>query len=186
MSSQALGWLAIVAYICVSGFSIAAWYAAVQCRRPASESVRWIGVGAFFICIVAMRFFGIEESFRTNLRAYLIDNNKYFSRWEVQAPAAAVAFTVIFAGITALFFLHPARRPPVARRSRVMLAQWLADLAVTAMSALIVLRMISLHSIDALLYHGLHLNWMVDVGSTALALYGAHRYHHLLTAMRPH
>lgn len=185
MPSQAFGWLAMVTYLCASGFSIAAWHAAVRCRRPASESIRWIGIGAFFICILAMRFFGIEEGLRTKIRAYLVENQEYFSRWEVQAPAAAVAFVMIFAGISALFFLHPARKPPVARRSRLKSAQWLSDLAVTAMSALIVLRIISLHSIDALLYHGLHLNWVIDVGSTALALYGAHRYHHLLTATRP-
>lgn len=184
MPFASLGVLAILGYCCVSGFALVAWYSAVRCKRPANEARRWMGVGAFFICVGVVRFLGVEEDLRTTIRSYLVYNKEYFSRWEFQAPAAAMAFVAIFAGLAALFFLHPARRPPVARRSRVMLAQWLADLAVALMSALMVLRMISLHSIDVLLYRGLHLNWVADLGSTALALYGAYRYHHLLIATR--
>ena len=54
----------------------------------------------------------------------------------------------------------------------------LAGLACAAMILLILLRLVSLHMLDALLYRGPRLNWFADIGAT-LAVAGLARHYHV-------
>lgn len=184
MPAAPLTIVAVALYLAVAAACIRAAAAALHRSRRLYEVLHWAAIALFFGAVSALRVLGVEEGVRTKLREQLVANREYLDRWEFQAPVTALAFLVLAIAVAAMLFLHPARRPPPKQRSRLMHCRWMADMAVAAMSGLILLRVISLHSVDYLLYHSVHLNWLVDIGSTAVALYAAVRYSQLLRGTR--
>lgn len=180
MSISIFSLVAIVLYLAVAYACSRAARVAKIARRPETERRRWLAFTTFFGALAAFRASNLEEAIRSALREQLIVHGEYFERWSLQAPVAAAALVLLAAGIGALFLVHPAQRG----RGRLAASIFVADLAVAAQVGLVMLRVISLHAVDALLYRGPHLNWLVDCGATFAVAYAALRYRNLLRAPR--
>lgn len=186
MSGIPLTSLALACYVAVAGSCLFAAQIARRRRRHWSESSHWLATAAFFFLIAASRWLDVEEHVRELLRSDFFSAFTYSYRWTYQAPAMGVALVLIAAATAALIFLHPVRRLPPKQRSRLAKIRWIADCAIAAMCGLIVLRVISLHSVDSLLYRGPHLNWLIDLGSSATVFFVAMQYRAILKEHRQH
>lgn len=129
----------------------------------------WASVGGFFLALIALRLSGSEEMLRALLRDGLHEEGAYQARRSIQSVIASIVLSGL--GIGTLVFLY--RNRPGRNASRRELARLVARLAVVAMCGLLGLRIISLHTIDQLLYHGPHLNWVIDIGSSLIVLASA-------------
>ncbi|NJO13723.1 MAG: hypothetical protein HC870_00155 [Rhizobiales bacterium] len=140
-------------------------------RQPQRHWLIWAGVALVFAALVASRVMGIEEHLRDLLREGLRADQIYSERRSFQRPlaAAALAAGALFAG----FMLWRETRAVKGRRNLALLV---AMGSAMVMVLLIVLRIISLHQVDSLLYGPLKLNWVIDLGTTALVLGSAVLY----------
>lgn len=139
-------------------------------RGPSNWHAKaWAGLAVLFLLLAASRIAGAEEWLRDSVRAWLRAQDQYRGRREVQSLAGA-AIVAVGAAIFAVWFYRTVRN----RRSRRGIAAMIALGSGGGMIFLIVLRMISFHPIDRLLY-GFKLNWVIDIG-TSLAVLGAALY----------
>jgi len=127
------------------------------------------GLCVLFLLLAASRITGAEEWLRDSLRTWLRSQDRYRERREVQSLAGA-AVIVAGAAISSAWFYRTVRN----RRSRRGIAAMIALGSGGGMILLIILRMISFHPIDRLLY-GFKFNWVIDIG-TSLAVLGAALY----------
>ena len=118
-----------------------------------------------------MRLFSVEILLREELREFLKDSDFYERRRNLQVRLAGVLSGVAIAAIWFVWRLFRVRWK--SQRDR-----WsgLALLAGLAMCALVILRMISWHTTDWLLYGPFKLNWVVDLGLASLIGFCAMRY----------
>lgn len=114
-----------------------------------------------------MRVLQVEDRLRSAGRAWIMEQHGYSKRWDWQAPAAALLVVLIFA---ALFFIWARRSRRKEKHAQFPQMLRVALVAVGAMVVLILLRLISLHAIDSVLYRGPHLNWVVDTASTVVVI----------------
>ena len=126
--------------------------------------------------MIAMRAFDWEDSFRQVMRRSLRADQAYESRRDFQRPMVAAA-VVVFACLAMWMVSHVVR----AAGSRRRIALACASLATLALAGLLILRLISLHQIDRLLYGPLKLNWLGDIGLSVTALAAAVYYIRVLT-----
>jgi hypothetical protein len=159
-----LSLLASLVYLAAAALSGLAALARFGGRNQSPVSRRsWLFIAAFFVLLAAMRLSGAEEAVREFLRGWLVADGEYASRRAIQAPIVAIFVCVL----AALAFW--ARRASASRgRARVSAAVAWAWRGVAVMAVLIMLRLISFHPIDGLLYGRLRLNWILDIGSTVL------------------
>lgn len=116
----------------------------------------WLTVAALFLCLVLFRLGNGEEAIRQALRTYLYAENEYQSRRTFQAIAAFAC--VILAGLAAFWSIIRFAHWP---RWRIVIA---ASLGVLGL--FYCLRIISLHSVDRLLYASLgplHVNHLLEL-----------------------
>lgn len=113
------------------------------------------------------------------MRAYLMTEGAYGARRTVQAPLVALAMTSAVLATFVLLF-----RWSRTVRGRRNVARAVAILAVLVMVLLIALRLASLHSLDALLYGPLKLNWIIDIG-ISLTVLGVAAYYVNIVRSRP-
>ncbi|CAH0497923.1 hypothetical protein NVSP9465_02995 [Novosphingobium sp. CECT 9465] len=154
---------------------------AFRAKRPIEEPARWILFGTLFAILGLSRIFNIEEKLRSTARNFFFDSRSYEGRWEYQAPVAGAAFALMAAASIALVLLAQRKHRLPGRLGKALMA---ADLAAFGMISLVGLRLISLHSVDALLFRGPHLNWIIDIGCSAAMIWAALRYRQLLLASR--
>lgn len=158
------------------------WLAVPQPQPPAHVANRGaiFSAGlwwpAFFAIMIAMRAFDWEDSFRQVMRRSLRADQAYESRRDFQRPMVAAA-VVVFACLAMWMVSHVVR----AAGSRRRIALACASLATLALAGLLILRIISLHQIDRLLYGPLKLNWLGDIGLSVTALAAAVYYIRVLT-----
>ncbi len=105
----------------------------------------------------------MEALLRDQLRAAFFDEALYEQRRSFQRPIAALAIAIA----AALVLLIPMRFGK-SLRSRPDLAVFGACASASAMVFVLLMRLISLHQIDALLYGPLKLNWIIDLGASLL------------------
>lgn len=159
--------LACVGY---AGVAALCCCAAIKLRSGNGESLGkgfWGLCGLFFLLLIGLRLVGFEAIIEQALRGWFSMRGEYSMRQDLQRPIAAAAVFVL--GIVSLFIM----RCILLGRLRWPFSQALARAGIFAMLSLIGLRAISLHAIDALLYHGPHLNWLVDTGGSLLVALGA-------------
>ncbi len=161
-------------YFAVATACAVAFAHAQKFRRPSREKRFWLIALACFCMLAVMRIVGIEEGLRDLLRGVLVADGAYAERREIQGPIAAAAILVSF-GI-----LFAASGVWSVTRSRLDVALKWARMGLTAMAMLIALRLISFHPVDALLYKGPHLNWLIDLGSSLVVALASLRYARLL------
>lgn len=148
-----------------------AWSRAFQQRQAAWHAQAWVAIAFMFIVFGVMRVLGVEEMLQSDLRSTLQIDQRYEDRRALQGPLVGVIFTIAAAMGAGLFY-YIAKRV----RGRRNIATLAALGCTGGMIVLTVLRLISLHSVDALLYGPLKINWIADVGLTLAVLGCAVRY----------
>lgn len=161
-------------YLAVAAVSALAFAQAGKGKRPAEERRLWMVACTCFVLLAIVRICNAEEVFRDMLRSVLVQDGAYEERRDIQGPIVAVAILTSFAVLFALSGVW--RRT----RSRLEFSLKWARMGLAAMAALVALRLISFHQLDALLYRGPHLNWIVDLGSSLVVAAAALRYARLL------
>ena len=154
--------------VAMPAYAVAAILCAIaaSCANPASRSHRqlasWRVCTAFYIMLIIIRLLKVEEQTRQTLRTYIRVTGEYDSRRLLQAPL--VALTLL--ATTALAI--PAWRAWRRRRSNACGLLALTGLyTICAFVPLYALRIISLHSVDRVLYSGsVRFNWLLELGLT--------------------
>lgn len=136
----------------------------------------WLVASALFLVCAVSRQFGLEEALRASIRGELQVGQVYETRRDYQSVFASVIIVVATGVCTAGFVALV--RSGLMRRKGLSRTTVLAGLACAAMILLILLRLVSLHMLDAVLYRGPRLNWFADIGAT-LAVAGLARHYHV-------
>lgn len=163
-STELLGLVAAAFYMVTAILALRAARAAHS--APNWHRTVWIVAIALFAGCVASRLFGIEESLRQLLRGELRDEHVYAERREYQALIASGI--IVAAGIASVIGAAKVISSGVLRSSGLSRIALTAGMACAAMGLLIVVRVVSLHMLDVLLYRGPRLNWIVDIGATVM------------------
>lgn len=142
--------------------------------------MRWLVLAILLLALFISRLLGTEEKLRNAARIALKTQHQYAERWDLQAPIAA-AVVVLLGCLSLVFYLTHALERKIGRLGQAMIV---ADAAGFALCGLVLLRMTSLHAVDAILFRGPHLNWVIDLGGTIAIAWAAIRYRKLLTAVR--
>lgn len=155
--------LAAGLYALAGAMSLRAWL------TPSGGSKRpnrgfWFVLAAFFAFLAVSRLFGIEAGLTAGLRSELKAQMLYRGRAEIQGIIASVVI-VTASAIIAVWLWRRTRTPwrAIAPADRYRMA---AEVACGAIVCLVMLRVVSLHMVDSVLYRGPHLNWVVDIGAT--------------------
>ncbi|WP_421883296.1 hypothetical protein [Novosphingobium sp.] len=166
-STELLGLVAAAFYIVTAILALRAAGAAQAGRgAPRWHRTVWIVAIALFVGCAASRLLGIEEGARQLLRGELRDEHIYAERREYQAAIASGI--IIAAGIASVVGAAKLIRSGVLRSSGLSRIALMAGLACAGMALLIVVRVVSLHMLDVLLYRGPRLNWIIDIGATVM------------------
>lgn len=174
LSIAAAGFYVLALSACVA----AAGAVAVQ-KQPVVHLVQWILLALFFAVLLGSRLFDWEETLRMSLRASLYEADSYDARRDYQRPIVAV---VLLLGAPVVFgLIYWVAQTSGQRRN---LAVGIALFGGVMIAGVVVLRIISLHQVDALLYGPLKLNWFGDVGGTALVIAAAAYYVKLVSARK--
>jgi hypothetical protein len=151
--------------------------AAARDRRQIRWHVTgWSVLAMLFIILAAMRLFAVEDILRDGLRELLRAEGTYDSRRALQGPIFATLF-VIAAAMGGFWFFHVSR----TIRGRRNIAAMLAIASGCSLLFLLMVRIVSLHAMDELLYGPLKLNWVIDLGSSAVVLAAGFYYWRLVT-----
>lgn len=170
LSLMATGVYALVILAC-----LVAAASAYQARQWPSHWKTWLFIAVLFGILVFLRFYAIEEMIRDTVRAYFRSQGNYGDRRSLQAPL--VAMLIVIAAATAFAFFYRMTRRLAGRRN---LARLVASIAALALVFLVVLRLASLHLVDALLYGPVKLNWVIDLGASLTVLGAAFYYTRLV------
>ncbi len=164
-------------------FAAAGFYAlvAVACGVAASRSRAhnqqvwhgraWIAIALLFLVLILSRLLNAEEIIRDDLRDWLqsedmLDGRRVWQRWLIAGAIFVGGAVGLFAGYRVVGRVTGRRNVAVA----------IAAGSSGLMLCLIVLRLISLHAMDRLLYGPLKLNWVGDIGASAAIMAAAAYY----------
>jgi hypothetical protein len=149
-------------------------------RRQQPWHVRaWLLLAALFAGLMVMRFYGLEEALRDNLRFELVNDGLYEDRRSFQRPVAAVVVVLIALG--AFAWIYNGFRTVHGRRNVSVL---IACASAFTMIGLVAMRIVSLSPVDQVLYGPLKLNWIADVG-TSIAVLASGAYYARLVNRAP-
>lgn len=166
-------------YVVVALAAMAACGTASTSGQPRWNRNVWLALAVLFVVLIVLRGFGIEDVVRNALRTELRSDGTYSDRRWMQGMIASIVLAVVAAA--GFFWFYRATRSLSGRRNFATMAGLLAG---AAMVLLVMLRMISLHMIDRALYGPFKLNWIVDLGASAVVL-GAAIYYVRLVRARP-
>jgi hypothetical protein len=153
----------------------AAAFAAQHRRQQGWHLAVWLLLGAVFVLFAMSRISGFEEAFRDSMRMELRSSETYSERRDFQRPIAALV--VAFIGASGLALVYRTFRRLKGRTNLTIL---IGLSSTFGLAGLVVLRLISLSPVDKLLYGPLKLNWILDLGLSALTMGAAVYYVHLL------
>lgn len=162
---------AVALYLFVVLFALAASVGSVRYHQQGWHLRVWIMVMLLFVGFAALRGLGIEEIWRDALRQIMRADGAYESRRDIQRPLAAIV--IAFAGGCAFIWAY---RGFSRVRGRRNVAVMVSSASAFVMVALVALRLISLHPVDAVLYGPLKLNWIIDIGSSIVVASAAGYY----------
>lgn len=163
---EELNWLSIAGiglYILAAIGCLAVTLMLRQAPEKKGEMWIWLSVALGFLAFAASRFWQIEARLTAALKSYFMAHGDYAARQSWQAPLASLVLVVCVA--VSLWVYFKFRR----RKNVILTPVDLAGLALLSMLALIILRIISLHAIDQILF-GWRLNWVLDPGFTIMAM----------------
>ncbi|MEP1422976.1 MAG: hypothetical protein ABJK59_14510 [Erythrobacter sp.] len=162
-----LSLVACALYAVVAGASFRAGREARAKRQQPWHLKAWSLITLYFVLLIILRLFSIEEGLREGMREMLEIQNLLADRRSFQGPIIAIAIA-LFTG-AAMFAAYWTSQRVSGRRN---IAVAVAIGACGAMLATMVMRTVSLHALDRLLNGPLKLNWVGDIGSS-LAVLGA-------------
>ena len=168
---------AAVLYAVVLAVCLVAATTASRHRQPLAPRRAWLLIALFFAALALVRIGGLEEIVRSTLRAQMQAEGAYEGRRALQG-AIFLGFTSLIAALFVWTMLKRFR----ATRGRRNFALFWAIVAVGSLVALMALRIISFHPVDALLYGPLKLNWVIDIGASLLAMGAAGTYVRLVSS----
>ena len=172
-----LGLAAIVLYGLVALACMIAGGTAAKLGQTSWNRNVWLTLSALFVVLIMLRGFGIEEAIRGAMRAELRSDGGYAERRQLQGMIVAGILAVAFAA-GGWWFYRATRK----LRGRRNFATMTALIAGAAMVFLVALRMISLHMIDKALFGAFKLNWIIDIGASAIVLAAALYFTRLVRA----
>lgn len=132
----------------------------------------WAVIAVVFAMLALGRVLALEDVVRDALRDFFRSQDAYGSRRDFQRPLA-IAMVCVCVLLASAFFFRIAR----SVRGRRNVAVLVAGASTAGLIGLLMLRLISLHQVDAILYSGpVRLNWLLDIGASvtvagAAALY---------------
>ena len=170
-SHPLLGLTACFLYLGVCAAAIAASRVSEKDR----DRKHWALIAGFFVLLAVLRGSGLEVAFTSAIRHNLMQDGLYENRRELQRPLAALAVVLISATLAFFFVKRPKRhgRAPVSKRAW---ARFWALIGVTLMCGVVLMRLISFHELDRYLYGPVRMNWVLDIGSSALIAFAALRF----------
>jgi hypothetical protein len=160
-----LSLVAAAFYVIVMGACLLALTTALRQKQVRWHVASWMLLAGLFAGLAIMRAFAIEEVVRDELRFLLHAEGKYEDRRALQGMAFAAMF-VSAAAIGGFRFFQVTR----TIQGRRNVASTIADAGGAGLLLLLMLRIVSLHSVDQFLYGPLKLNWLIDLGASALVL----------------
>jgi hypothetical protein len=165
---------AAVLYGGVAAACLLAWSQARGSHQQAWHAAIWLGAAVLFAMLIASRVFNVEELARLELREALRMRGEFGQRRDTQGWIVAAVLTLVAAaGLYAAYTITSR----ISGRRNIAVA--VAATSCGVMLAVIAMRMVSLHALDALLFGPLKLNWVGDIGASCATL-GAAIYYSLL------
>jgi hypothetical protein len=166
-------------YILVALSCLVAGTSAAARRQPFTVLAQWGLIAVLFLAMAFARCFDIEHALRQDMRGVLMADGAYEMRREYQRPAAALV--VVLSSALAFWLVYKIAQGIGKRR---VLAVCVARMAALSLVTLVVLRIVSLHPVDGLLYGPLKLNWIIDIGASMVIMAAAVYFVALLKAER--
>lgn len=139
----------------------------------------WLFLAGLFALLIAFRILNAEELLRDSLREAFRLEHAYDQRRDLQRHLAAGVIAI--AAMAALWWLLRIARSINGRRNFAVVVALAGGLG---MLVLIALRLISMHSFDALLYGPTKLNWFADIGLSCLVAGAAMYYVRIVRSLR--
>lgn len=168
--SGLLALIAVIFYFAVAVLCCRAWLAARSgrdsIRPPAFHNRVWLVAGVVFFAAAISRYFGIEDDLRIWLRGGLQAEHLYKERRDFQSVIASLV--IVAAALAGVGGFALMLRSGVLQRKGPSRITAIAGLACAGMVLLILLRLVSLHMMDLLLFRGPRLNWFIDIGATLI------------------
>lgn len=167
-------YLGLAAIILYGGVALASMFAcgtAAKLGQATWNRNAWLVLAALFVVLIALRGVGAEDLIRDAIRSELRSEGNYEARRFVQGVVVSIVLVVVSA--TGFYWGYRLSRRSKGRRNQATLVALASG---AAMVFLLVLRVISLHMIDSLLYGPLKLNWIIDIGASLLVLAAAIHY----------
>lgn len=162
-----LSLVACALYGVVASVSLRAACEARSKRQQPWHLKAWGLIAFYFVVLIVLRLFNIEEGLREGLRQFLEAQNLLANRRSFQGPIIAIVI-ILFSAAAMLAVYWTSQR--VSGRRNIAVA--LAIGACGVMFATMAMRVVSLHALDRFLNGPLKLNWVGDIGSS-LAVLGA-------------
>jgi len=155
VSLTGFSFLGVLLYLAVAALAVR-----TGLRSSNKEKWLWLAVSALFLGFAAWRAGGGEALVQQWARAGSRAEGLYADRRTWQGPLTVAGFLTI-AGVTATIFI---RKPGLARSPLA----W-ANVSALALAGYTLLRSLSFHPLDAILYAGFgpfHVNHVIDAGLT--------------------
>ena len=162
---------AAAVYLLVAGLCAQAFVTGRRLDRINRKSLWWAIFALLFVLLAALRLSGLEEYWRNGTRNLLRKDGIYEIRRDVQAPLSVIAILCCAALVALTVRSH--LRTRVGSPYRIIAY---ARFAAACLCGLVVLRVISFHAIDTLLYGPLKLNWVIDLGASLVIGLCAYRF----------
>lgn len=169
--------IAACLYLAVAGVCLLAIVRAMSARQSRWHRLGWFALCALFIVLAGMRVLAIEHWLQDEMRALLRSEGAYQDRRRLQAPVF-VTLTIGTAAIAGFWFYRVTNFVSGRRN----LATVIAIAAGCLQIFLVLLRIVSLHSVDLWLYGPLKLNWFIDLGASVVVLCCALYYRRIVAA----
>jgi hypothetical protein len=166
-----LSLVAVGLYIFVVSGALLVCSRAFQQRQAPWQSKAWMIIALMFVVFGVMRVLGVEDMLQADLRSALYVEQRYETRRAFQGPLFGVIF-ILAAAIAARLFYYIVK----GVKGRRNVATLVAAGCTGAMIILAALRLVSLHSVDALLYGPLKINWIMDIGLSLAVIACAVQY----------
>jgi hypothetical protein len=159
--------LAALIYLATAALALAV--ASRSRRGPAPTSTpapaawrSWLAVAACFAVLAAIRLANADQALHDHVRDWAESSGIYGERHDLQIPLTLAGLTGLF-GVFVWLTLRawPLERVVIARTAALVLA------------LLALMRMVSLHAVDALLYRAIgpvHVNYVLDIGLTFVVI----------------
>ena len=164
LSLLAAAFYAIVALVCFLASRAQPGYRAEHRAR-----ILWIAVGMVFIVLAGMRVLSLEDFLRDYFRDAIAEHGLREVRRDVQVIILASIALLSFAGAAWSLVRLRMIWPDWQARLR-----FIASLAIGILAILILVRIVSLHFTDWLLFSGIigpiRLNWIIDLGASLTVL----------------